>query len=356
VAAFVVGLAYDLRLVQTTRTAENTWAVRLSPLARWLLGLASQPAVDPAHAQSLLVQPNLEIIAYRQGLTPGLIVRLGLFAAWKNLGAACTLQLGPETVYRALERGQTFETILQVLDQHGTRATPAPVIESLRTWADKRERISVYGSACLLEFSHADDLNEAAARGLPAIRLTERLALVVDEDAIDFRQFRLTGTRDYSLPPDQCVTVEADGVRLTVDPARSDLLLETELPRFTELLPSLTTSGRRQYRLTPGTLAAARAGGMTLSTLEEWFLQRTGQALPPAARLLLTGAESPTPALQHFLVLRVATPELADGLMQWPETRPLFLERLGPTSLAIAEEHKPALLQKLRELDISLAE
>jgi hypothetical protein len=356
VSAFVLGLAYDLRLVQTTRTAENNWAVRLSPLGRWLLGLAAQPAVDPAHAQSLLVQPNLEIIAYRQGLTPGLIVRLGLFAAWKNLGAACTLQLGPETVYRALERGQTFETILQTLDQHGTRATPAPVIESLRTWADKRERISVYGSACLLEFNHADDLNEAVTRGLPAVRLTERLALVVDEEGIDYRHFRLTGTRDYSLPPDQCVTVEPDGVRLTVDPARSDLLLETELPRFAEQVLGSQMSTRRQYRLTPTTLAAASAGGMTLQALEEWFLQRTGQALPPAARLLFTGAESATPVLQHFLVLRVATPEMADGLMQWPETRLLIQERLGPTALAIAEEHKTALLQKLRELDIPLAE
>src|SRR6266446_2044217 len=112
------------------------------------------------------------------GLTPGLIVRLSLFAAWKNIGAACTLQLGPETVYRALERGQSFETILQTLDQHGARATPISVIESLRTWANKRDRISVYASACLFEFGNPDDLNEAITRGLPGIRLAERLALV----------------------------------------------------------------------------------------------------------------------------------------------------------------------------------
>jgi hypothetical protein len=103
-------------------------------------------------------------------------------------------------------------------------------------------------------------------------------------------------------------------------------------------------------------LAAARESGQTLSTLEEWFLQRTGKPLPPAARLLLTGSESPAPALQRYLVLRVETPDMADGLMQWPETRPLILERLGPTALAIAEDQKPALLQKLRELDISIAE
>jgi hypothetical protein len=354
VAAFLLGLAYDLRLVQAARDAANAWAVRLSSIGRWLIGQGEEPRLQPAHVQTLLVQPNLEIIAYRQGLTPGLITRLGRFAAWKQIGAACTLQLEPATVYRALEQGQSFETIKQTLEQHGARAVPASVVDSLRTWADKRDRISVYASACLLEFGSADDLNEAVARGLPAARLSDRLALVADEDAIDFRHFRLTGTRDYSLPPDQCVTVEPDGVSLTVDPTRSDLLLETELPRFAEVL-SGPAGGRRQFRLTPASLAAGRESGLTPQTLEAWFRQRAGQSLPPAARLLLTGAESAPPQLKGHLVLHVETEEMADGLMQWPQTRPLIRERLGPTALSVSEEQREALLRKLSELGIILS-
>jgi hypothetical protein len=152
------------------------------------------------------------------------------------------------------------------------------------------------------------------------------------------------------------VTVEPDGVRLTVDPARSDLLLETELPRFAELLPNAVGSNRRQYRLTPASLAAGREGGLTLPALEEWFQQRTGQALPPAAWLLMTGAQNHSPALLRYLVLRVETEEMADGLLQWPETRPLILERLGPRALAVAEEQKAALLEKLGELGIVIAD
>jgi len=352
VPSFVLGLAYDLRLVQAARDAGNHWAVRLSPIGRWLLGETEEPRLQPAHVQTLLVQPNLEIVAYRQGLTPALIARLGLFAAWKQIGAACTLQLEPGSVYRALEQGQGFETIKQTLEQHGARALPASVIDSLRTWADKRDRISVYASACLLEFGSADDLNQAVARGLPGVRLSDRLALVADEDAIDFRHFRLTGTRDYSLPPERCVTVEADGVSLTVDPTRSDLLLETEMPRFAELVPGPTSNGRRQYRLTPGSLGAGREGGMTAATLDEWFHQRTGQFLPPAARLLLTGAQAPPPALKQHLVLHLESEEMADGLMQWPPTQALISERLGPTALVVAEDRRGALLQKLSELGI----
>src|SRR5262249_1927327 len=153
---------------------------------------------------------------YRQGLTPDLIARLGRLAAWKSLGAACTLQLQPETVYRALQTGETFETILQTLERHGMKPPPATVVDSLRTWANKRERMRIYPAAALFEFPGPNELTEALARGLPAMRLSDRLAVAASESAVDFRHFRLTGTRDYTLPPDRCVEVEADGVTLNL--------------------------------------------------------------------------------------------------------------------------------------------
>ena len=368
---FLLGVAYPLRLVQARRDDEG-WLVRLSPTGRWLLGPLTPTPLPPGergrgegggapppesgYPQTLMVQPNLEIVAYRQGLTPALIGKLTHFAAWTNLGAACTLRLEPETVYRALEAGLTFETIRRTLEQHGVRALPAAVLESLRTWANKRDRITVYPSAVLMEFNSADDLNEALARGLPGERLADTLAVVVNEGAIDFKHFRLTGTRDYALPPERCVTVEPDGVTLTVDLAKSDLLLETEAPRFAEPLPRASANGRRQYRLTPASLAAARAGSWSLPMLERWFAQRAGQPLPPAARLLMVGGAMAAPRLQTHLVLHVAAPELADGLMQWPETRPLIADRLGPTALAVAEENVAALRERLARLGVALAQ
>ncbi len=248
----------------------------------------------------------MQILAYRQGLTSSLITRLTQFAAWENLGAACTLQLQPETVYRALEAGQTFDSIRLTLEQHGTRAIPPAVLDSLRTWSNKRDRITVYPSATLLEFASAEDLNEALARGLPAVRLADRLAVAASEEGIEFRHFRLTGTRDYALPPEKCVNVEADGVTLSVDLARSDLMLETEVPRFAELLGASSANGRRQYRLTPASLSAGRSVGMTLTALETWFHQRVGQPLPAAARLLMTAGQGTAPHLRRHLVLHVA--------------------------------------------------
>ena len=356
VETFLLGVAYHLRLVQASRDAAGDWSVRLSPAGRWLLGLAEQPALESAFTQTLLVQPNLEIIAYRQGLTAGLIAKLTRFAAWKSLSTACTLQLEPETVYRALEAGESYESIRQALEQHSTKALPNAVLDLLRTWSNKRDRITIYPSATLMEFATTEDLQEALARGLPGVRISDRMVAVANEESMEFRHFRLTGSRDYGLPPDRCVSVEPDGVTLTVDLARSDLLLETEVPRFAALIDRPSTNGRRQYLLTPASLEAARAGGMQLGGLEAWFQQRTGEPLPPAARLLMAGAQAPPAHFQRHLVLHVASAETADGLMQWPETRELIAGRLGPTTLAVAEEQAEELRRMLAAVGLGLAE
>jgi hypothetical protein len=162
------------------------------------------------------------------------------------------------------------------------------------------------------------------------------------------------------------VEVESDGVTLTVDRARSDLLLETEVQRFAEPVGPNSTAharagaelanGRRQYRLTPGSLAAGRESGLSLTNLEGWFVQRTGQVLTPAARLLLTGCEFPPLELRRLCVLNVPTRELADGLVQWPATRSLIVERLGPTALVVAEENVGVLRERMQGLGVKVQE
>jgi hypothetical protein len=345
--AYLLGVVYQLRMLQAAKDAAGGWLVRLSPLGRWLLGRGELPNTAVPFTQTLLVQPNLEIVVYRQALLPSLISRLSRFATWKTLGAACTLHLQADAVYRGLESGLSFETILQTLEHHGMRATPPAVVESLRTWADKRERITVYPAATLFEFATPEDLNDALGRGLEGTRLSDRLLAVANESTVEFKHFRLSGTRDYGLPPEKCVTVEADGVTLEVDLARSDLLLDTEMQRFAEVLDAQAAGGRRRYRLTPASLAAARQGGLSERDLEEWFLQRSGQPLSAAARLLYGGAQVPPLQLRTVLVVHVATPELADGLLQWPGTSSLFEDRLGPTALVITADNLEALRQRL---------
>jgi hypothetical protein len=353
-SAFLLGLGYQLRMVQAARTTDGTWAVRLSPTGRWMLGLASQPPSLPSFPRTLLVQPNLEIIAYRQGLTPNLIAFLARLASWRSLGGVCLLQLGPDSVYRGLESGLTFDEVVHTLDKHGTRPTPAAVIDSLRTWAQKRDRITIYPAGALLEFATREELDAALARGCPAVRISDCVAVVPGESSIDYSMFRLISSRDYSARPEQCVEVADDGLTLIVDVTRSDLLLESELTRFAIPLDRPGNNGRRRFQMTPASLGSAREGGMTVPTLDAWFQQRVGSVISPAATLLLTGCSEQPPVLRRHLVLEVPTESVADGLMQWPASRQLISERLGPTALSVLEENVVALSQVMSELGVLL--
>src|SRR5262249_33946050 len=211
-----------------------------------------------------------------------------------------------------------------------------------------------YAAAAFVESSSPEALARARARGLPAVRLSDRLAIVANDQAIDYRHFRLTATRDYALPPEKCVEVEADGVTLGIDLAKSDLLIETEVRRFAELLEQPGVNGRRYYRVTPASLSMGRDGGLSLQALETWFQQRSGGPLPSAAKLLFSGSQLSPYELKRPVVLHVPTAEMADGLVQWPGTRALIEARLGPTALAVGEEHIEALRERLAGLGVEL--
>jgi hypothetical protein len=348
-AAFLAGWAYELRLVQLANHASGRLHVRLTPLGRAIL-TRTTPAAEPEHPRTLLVQPNLEIIAYRQGLSPGLVADLSRFATWISLGPACTLRIEPASVYRGMETGCPQERIETLLQRHGTKPPPDPVLQALRTWAGKRQRLSLYQDAALLEFTSEADLESALARGLPGQRLAGSLLLVAKEADLDLQHFRILASRDYRQPPGVCVTLASDGVTLMVDRAKADLLLDAEIERLADPVPEANTVTARVYRLTPASLARAAAQGCSERLLEDWFQRRCGTALPATVRLLSQGGSQPPLQVSCLVVVQTPSETIADALWQWPPTRSLLLARLGPTALAVQSEAQAELLRVLAEL------
>ena len=351
VRALFLGVGFELRLTEAIQAADG-WRVRLSDVGRHLLASGPAPNLEHNYRQTLIVQPNAEVIVYRQGLTPGLIGRLSRFASWKVLGAACTLELNAESVYHGLESGFGLKDVLQALQQHGMRPVPANVLDSLQRWADKRERITVYSSATLIEFASPADLADAVSRGLVSVKVTERIGLV-EGGEIDYRHFRLLGNRDYEAKPQKCVRFEPDGVTFTVDAAQSDLVLEAELARMAEAVRADGT-GPRQYRLTPRSLKGAQSGGLTLADLEQWAQERSGERLSPSARLLFAGSAGNPARARRLLVVYLPNEEVANGVAQWPSTGRWVAERLGPTAVAVAEENLAAFAEQLDEVGVPM--
>ena len=374
-AAILLGPSYQLGLVRTAEeTTTGRRVVQLTPLGRYALALGPPPPPRATFDHFLLAQPNFEMIAYRQGLTPRLIGQFSRFARWSQVGAALELKLTPDSVYRGLEGGLTTEAMLGRLAKHSARPLPAGVAEAMRTWADRRDRVTYFGSTTLVEFATGADLEAALkvwpapAAGKPApSRVSDRLLLVEDEGAIPFTRFRMVGSRDYRRPPETCVDVEGDGVTLSLDLSRSDLLVDAELARFADEIPSpraggrdsaATVSPRRWFEVSPKSLARAASNGMTIAQMSRWFEQRTGEAVPAAVRLLLHAAD---PQVEPFatrrpVVMTTPTPELLDGLLQHPATGAYLDERLGPTAVMIPDDAVADLRAALATLGLTLGE
>ncbi len=378
--AILLGPAYLLGLVRAgEEDPSRRRVVQLTDLGRYVLTLGSPPPPKPRFPHFLYVQPNFEMIAYRQGLTPPLIGRLSRFARWSQIGAALTLQLTPESVYQGLESGLTPDQMLEFLNEHAARPLPAGVAEAVRTWAERRERLTYYSSATLIEFpdpesletalknwpdhpehrSNVDEDTNPASRG--PVRVSDRLILVENDEAIPYQRFRLAGSRDYRRSPEICVLVLPDGVHLELDISRSDLFIDAELARFADPQGLVepddpTHSPRRLFAITAETLNRASREGMTKESLANWFRRRAGTEIPPAIQLLLFAKSRRGTSLKTSrpLILKAPTAEILDGLLQHPATRDYLGDRLGPTDAIVNESGAEALQAALKTLGLAI--
>ena len=90
-----------------------------------------------------------------------------------------------------------------------------------------------------------------------------------------------------------------------------------------------------------------------MNDIDQWFLDRTGAVLSAAGRLFLVGSRLPPPTATRQTIVRFPSAEAADGVVQWPETRGLIAERLGPTAVVVEEEHLEALRRALAEIGVT---
>lgn len=363
--AMLLGPAYQLGLVRAAEEAPSgRRVVQLTDLGRYALALGPPPTPRATFEHFLFVQPNFEVIAYRQGLNPALIGQLSRFMTWTQSGAALEMKLTAESVYRGLEGGLSPEKMLDRLARHSARPLPSGVGEAVRTWSNRRDRVTYFASATLIEFVTAEALDQALklwaddGRAAPS-RVADRLLLVEDESTIPFGKFRLAGSRDYRRPPEACVEVEPDGVTLALDLGRSDLFIDAEMGRMGEELPADAHAGgsaRRRFRVTPGSLRRALEDGLNPSTLGRWFAQRVGSEMPPAIRLLLHAAapRPESPRITRPIVLTSPTAELLDGLLQHPATRGHLGERIGPTAVIVPDDQIEALRKALAVFGLNL--
>ncbi|QDU60532.1 hypothetical protein Pan216_13740 [Planctomycetes bacterium Pan216] len=352
---FVFGSLYQTGAVEILQTGDGEDLARLSPWGKRFLGEEVELPELPAFPGTLLAQPNHEVVVYRQGLSVELLRRLAVFCEPKTLGAALTYEISADSVYIGLEAGLSADTMIETLEQYGGREIPTGLSTSIRTWAERRERIRVFPRCSLYEFSSKSDLDDAVERGLEGTAITDRILLVAGDAGATLKNLRITSSRNYSVGSEPCVNVDADGITLHIDLAKSDLLLETELRRFADSVERESGEGPKTFRLTSKSLGRALDQGLSISFLEEWFRRRTGESPPPSAQLLFRCAARAEVEIKSLVVLRTDDEMLADGLLQHPATAACFQSRLGPKALVVEPEKSAELTGALEALGVDIS-
>ena len=333
----LLGSGYAMGLVRTgEEQGTGRTVVQLTSLGRYVLAMGPPPPPRPTFEHFLFVQPNFEIIAYRQGLSPQLVGQLSRFAWWTKIGAALELKLTQESIVLGLEGGQTPEQMLEILTRHSQRPLPTLVPDAIGRWTSRRERIIFYAAATLIEFASLAERDQALAAWQEDdlktfVPVADRFLLVESPQQIPTDRISTRGSRDYRHPPEKCVSIEPDGVTLDT---RSDAIGPADRCRALPLCRRAShgqkpfTGHGLGYTVSPLQCQCGLAGSGHRAGYQPRPDRRVVPAQnrsppSPAIRLLFKSTASVPTALKarRMLVLFTPTAELADGLLQHPATR-----------------------------------
>lgn len=166
------------------------------------------------------------------------------------------------------------------------------------------------------------------------------------------RSFRLTRWFDALLrevepprvsAPASLATVHADG-RIII-PRGATRALRYQIARLSSWEPH--RSGEYRYRLLPSAILAAAEEGLLPTHVHRLLLQLSGAEVPPPLlrsldRLLEAGIEA---HVEAKVIVRFEDSSVLDRLLRSKQARRHLKERLGPTSVVVAEAHVEDLLR-----------
>jgi hypothetical protein len=320
-------------------------------------GGAFRPEVraTPAPAQAepcWVVQPNFDVILYLESANPAQLSFLERVAERRQVSdVTAVYRLTREATYRALESGIAAEGLIQTLRDASRHPLPEGVVRTLADWAARRERLSIYLNARVLEFASAAARDAALDGGqVKGMTVGERYVLV----STLMRGFQPGATIVYEPELPTCLSVSEAG-EIAIDPARHDLLIAGELAAYGEPVPT----DEHRWRITRASVRKAVEHGWTAQEILSRLAGRTPHPLPRilacAVRAWSGGHTAPGPlAVPTVPILQVTDREVAEAISGSALLQPYLLSRLGGHAFLIKPDRTADLVVKLHELGFAV--
>jgi len=280
--------AYGLGLVELGLTDNIATSFRLTELGRAALDFTQDEEASGASKGILLgserrpgvwvVQPNFDVLVYLERTTSQQLGLIERFAERVQVDQHIAhYRLTRRSIYEALERGGTLDTLVTELSAGSTSPLPQNVLRELQGWAAMRDQLTLIPLARVIEYPTAEARDEAIAQGQGGQPVGERFVIVDNKTRLKPQSFSLV---DYARPLPACLTMNEEGI-VTLDPSTRDLLIDGQLSAWAERVDAL------HWRLSQASVSGALKRGSTLPQFTESIQSRLKSKMPPLLQLAI---------------------------------------------------------------------
>ncbi|MGC9357300.1 MAG: helicase-associated domain-containing protein, partial [Anaerolineae bacterium] len=285
--------------------------LRLSPPAH--AALTHQPYEEPpTQPGQIIVQPDFQVLALGPVAIATLIRIEEIAKREKIQPAAVSYRITRDSVYPALQSGQTVRDILGFLEEVTGQPVPQNVSRTLQEWGSQHERIVIRQDVLIFQTDTSemlDDLLEDSELKNWLHQVDDRTAWVHSDDAhrVEKRLEALEILPAFSRGP------EAD--------LPKSLCWEEEQLRSRHALPSLYVTGTVRriaeerdegWALTPESVRGAVTAGLEAPEIVSLLERMTGAPLPEVweKRLKAWSGHYGEAQTAHVRLLRVESPKV----------------------------------------------
>jgi hypothetical protein len=336
--------------------------VRLTPRGRRILGIDSSTEEPQPKGMGLVVQPNLEIMAFLDGVTLSTLFTIYRVGKRRSLADRVAIfQLTSGSTQRGYAGGLTAEMVKELLTQ-GHIPLPESVAFQLDDWERLHRRITLYTKGFVVRHPDPDTLDMSIGQvkhddGAEVVRLGPYSAFVTELSANSLRRLTERGEGiilDYlgELPP--CIEF-AGPLHVRVLHALSDVLTLYELSLISKPVEQ-PKAGYREFELDAEKIQK-RWPETPLKSAIHFFESRSVNGLPPEQKILLLSAIHGAPGarfMEKVTVVSFDDEEVADAFADLTSSNKAVEMRLGPKAFLVDASKREEIAERLKELGVEL--
>lgn len=345
--------AYFLGLVELTLNGESFTGFRLTQLGRGILHpeLAANPedvtAPTKKNNSAWVVQPNFDVVAYLEQISPPQLAFLERFADREQANQHTALfHLRRHSIYRGLENGGTLDELLDGLIHSSVSDIPQNVLIEIREWASLREQITLYHRARLLEFPDEQALKTACQKGLKGKVIRNHFLLLTGKVS----QFDYPRRKNYALALPPCLSITEKG-RIRIQADYHDLWIAAQLDQWAERVAD-------GWQLSLASVSDAIKSGKKLTDFLNLLSARLKKPLLKFTRLALWAWAGRTPNVEMGteIVLHCPDDEVFQALISSKQLRPHIKGKLTNNTFLVNDADLEQVSTILRWAGLEISE